>query len=518
MNLTEPTPLDRRWEKLAENPRPWFLAAALLTLVQIGPWWYASPDGTSYMSIARTLWSPAGPTNLGNRQLYFSPGYPALIAPAFAISDRPFVVLGLINWGLTLVVMWGAYRWARPWGPAAALVASAATVVHAVYGISMRRPLSETAFMAAMIWTVIVLDGVRTAASIRRRRACALGGALLLTVTCLTRPHGVMLIPGFGLALVAAAGGDRRRLLRAVVTAALVGGTAAAAFFAVRTLDDRRAVGDRSYTYWDQLFRPVTSDKSLVGRLPEGALIQMCDFYRVVVPGMYKSRTKGNEWLHVNTPIALIVTGVIVLGWLAMVRGRGDVWTWTFPGYLALNVAWGADVGTRYTLPVMPVVWVACWLGLTRLVPRATSWAALPTAAHAVVGLAAWLAIDLPRTRELNRHWNEVAALCAQLDDRRETLGSWGLTPEQTQLFRFLLDRDVTPLVDDAMYRRHVPATLGTEIAADAAPPPAWVVTVADGRPPAGYVERAVAGPYRLLQRGDAEREPQVARRSLIER
>lgn len=517
MDLARPTTFERRLNRLVENPRPWFLAAALLTAVQIGPWWYASPDGTSYMSIARTLWSPAGPTNLGNHQLYFSPGYPTLISPAFTVGDRPFVVLGLINWLLTMAVMWGAYRWARAWGPATALVASVATVLHAIYGISMRRPLSETAFMAAMIWTVIVLDGVRTAVAPRRRWACALGGTLLLTVTCLTRPNGVMIIPGFGLAMLAAAWGDRSRVLRAVLVSALIGGTAATVFLTVRTLDDRRASGDCAYTYWDQLFKPVTSDKSLVGRIPEGTLIQMCDLYRVVVPGMYKSRTKGNDLLHVNTLVALVVTAVAGVGWLQMARGRGDVWTWTFPCYLALNVVWGADVGTRYTLPVMPVVWAACWLGFTQLVPRVALWAAFPATAHAIVGMAAWLTIDLPRTRELNRHWNDAAALCTQLDADAAALGSWALTPEQTQLFRFLLDRDVTPLADDVMYQRHVPAAVGTVIATTSRPSPAWVVADDRAPTPSGYVERAVAGPYRLLHREDAA-EMQAARRSLMQR
>lgn len=510
--------IDRRLAWLAQNPRPWLFAAALITALQIGPWWYASPDGTSYMSIARTLWSSDGPANLGNRQLYFSLGYPTLISPVFWFVDRPFIALGVVNWLLTLGVLWGAYRWARAWGPAAALVASVPTVVHALYGISQRRPLSETAFTAAMVWTVIVLDGVRTAETVRRRLACALGGTVLLTIACLTRPNGVMLIPGFGLAMVAAAWGDRRRVLRAVLVAGLIGGVAAGVFFTARRLDDRQAVGGTSYTYWDQLFKPVTSDKSLIARIPEGTLIQMCDLYRVVVPGMYKSRSKSDSPLHVNTLVALIVTAVVVVGWLQMVRGRGDVWTWTFPCYLALNIVWGADVGTRYTVPVMPVVWVAFWLGLVRLVPRAASWTVLPAASHAVVGLAAWLAIDLPRTRELNRHWGDAAALCAQIDREQQTVGSWGLTPEQTQFFRYLLDRDVSPTAGDAMFHRHVPTSVGTVVASSAAVQPDWVVAAAESATPSGYVERAVAGPYRLLQHADSEPVLQAARDRLIKR
>jgi hypothetical protein len=157
---------------------------------------------------------------------------------------------------------------------------------------------------------------------------------------------------------------------------------------------------------------------------------------------------------------------------------------------LALNVLWAGDAGTRYTLPVMPVVLAAFWIGMTSVWPKMSRYAVVFILMHAGVGIGQWLSIDLPRTRELNRHWDSVATLTAEIDRDRETVGSLKLSPEQTQLFVFLLDRRVVALDQPGTSAR-------TE--------PDWLATVADQPPPAGYREHAAAGPYRLLRRTPAE-------------
>ena len=54
------------------------------------------------------------------------------------------------------------------------------------------------------------------------------------------------------------------------------------------------------------------------------------------------------EWLHINTPFAIVSTLVIVLGWIQLARQCGHVLTWTFPFYIAMNILWAADANTRY--------------------------------------------------------------------------------------------------------------------------------------------------------------------------
>src|SRR5690242_16975072 len=54
--------------------------AALVGVQIITPLWYATPDASGYLSIARSLARGGPPTYLGSRNLIFGIGYPAVIA------------------------------------------------------------------------------------------------------------------------------------------------------------------------------------------------------------------------------------------------------------------------------------------------------------------------------------------------------------------------------------------------------------------------------------------------------
>ncbi len=60
-----------------------------------------------WRSLARNHW----PTNLGRAQLYYSPGYPLLVSPAFVLADYPFLLLSLFNFALALLFIAGVYVW-----------------------------------------------------------------------------------------------------------------------------------------------------------------------------------------------------------------------------------------------------------------------------------------------------------------------------------------------------------------------------------------------------------------------
>lgn len=479
--------------RVVARPKFLFLAAALFGAVQISPWWYATPDSTCYLSIARSMWSPDGPTNLGRSQLFFSIGYPLLIAPTFLLDDRPFLWIAVIHWLLTLALMAGVYRWAKPLGPVVALVATIVTVVHALYGNLARRPLSEPFFMTTMVWAALTLDTLRTSTESRKRILAGIVGTLLLTLACLIRPNGVMLIPGFGMAMLASAWGDRRRVVAALGIAALVGSIAAGVFFASRAIDDRRASGEKPFTYWDQMQKFQDPGKSMLGRVPGGLVVQMYDFQRVIVPGNFKSRTRSTDPVNVNLPVALAATVLVAVGWWMLVRKRGDVWTWTFPFYIALNALWAADAGTRYTVPVMPVVLAAFWLGQPYL-KHAAWWVLTFIVLHTAVGIGFWAVGDLPRNYQRNQHWDSVGRLTAMVDRDRDSLGAWSLSPEQLQFFRFVLDREVLPYSPVAASPEGGP-TVATTSSADR------LFSLDDAAPPPGYEKLAEDGPYALLRR-----------------
>ena len=486
--------LDRWTAAVVARPGPLFALAAIVLLVQVGPWWYPSPDSAAYFSIARSFWSPEGPTAFGSSHLFYSPTYALLLSPVFFLGERPFMAAALLHWFLSLALMAGVYRWAKPLGSWSAVAVTLLTVLHVQYGIYFRRPLSETFFTTAMVWAVIVLDHFRTTQLRSERIGYGIAGTTLLTLACLIRPNGVMLIPGFGLALLATWGRrEKRQLLAAVAATLLIGGIAAGVFYAARKIDDRRAAEKSAVTYWDYFVKLQDPSKpSMFARIPDGTFIQMGDFSRLIIPGMFKSRTKSEGRLNINNFVATAMTLVVVIGWWRLLRTRGDVWTWSFPFFMALNVIWAADVGTRYTLPVLPVIWAAVCMTVQPFRPRIERWLLPFVALHAVVGISYWLVTDLPRNRELNQHWPAVEELAWVVDRDQQTVAALGLTPEATQLFRFQLDRDV---------KAYDPAANSKQ--------PDWIVTLAEGSTlPPGYGVGAEAGPYRMLRRNTLNPHP----------
>ena len=63
------------WCAAAERrPGRWLILFAALLALQVGPMWYATPDGVAYLSIARSLAGADAPANLGRPQLGFPIG------------------------------------------------------------------------------------------------------------------------------------------------------------------------------------------------------------------------------------------------------------------------------------------------------------------------------------------------------------------------------------------------------------------------------------------------------------
>src|SRR5262249_32015829 len=145
----------------------WLAILAFLFAVQISPSWYPTPDSCCYLSIARSMAAGHSPTNLGSSQLYYAPGYPALISPVFLLSDRPFLWLALEQWLFAMIFMLGVYHWTRQLIPSAALLITALATVNNELWCLYRRPLSEMAFMAVLIWVMNLLNAVLRAPAAR---------------------------------------------------------------------------------------------------------------------------------------------------------------------------------------------------------------------------------------------------------------------------------------------------------------------------------------------------------------
>jgi hypothetical protein len=194
--------LERLAESMERHPRRCLGALAILLALQIGPWFYYSPDGCVYLSLARSIAAGEEMTVLGQPRIGIPIGYPLLISPAFWISARPFLILSAVNWLFAVGLMAGIYRWTRRQVPERAVLLTCLIMVNAGLWYHCRRPLKEIAFLAIMVWLANGLHGLLQGGGWRNvlRRASLALTLLLLLLT--VRYSGIVLVAGFGVALL----------------------------------------------------------------------------------------------------------------------------------------------------------------------------------------------------------------------------------------------------------------------------------------------------------------------------
>ncbi len=170
MSPSQPSRLESllRWPHA--RPKTALAVTAILLATQIGPWWYATKDSSSYLSIARSVAHGRGLTNLGSPHLWFAPGYSVILSPLFLVSDRPLLAISIVGWLLAVAYMAGVYVWARRAVPPAAIWIAMLSVLNTLLWVNLRRPLSEAAFVCGCLWTVNALHAAAHEPAHRRRR------------------------------------------------------------------------------------------------------------------------------------------------------------------------------------------------------------------------------------------------------------------------------------------------------------------------------------------------------------
>lgn len=321
--------------------------------VQVSPMWYPAPDSGAYLSIARGLAHDGVLQNHGRPQLYYSVGYPLLLAPLYLAGGEPFLRIALLHFALGVAVLALAYRWVRGIAPEHAAWVAAVTVCSAAFGTVYRRPLSEPAFTVAMLGGVVVLNRVVREES---RWPTMMLGAMLAVVAALIRPAGLTLAAGFGAVMLRSAW-RRERSWRAAVGLSLAVGVPATVAVAAFVLQDRARAGDAgAISYTDQV---RAADQTLAGQLAEGVRVRVQEFGRLLIPGMYKAVGRSGDWLNPNMVVYVPLAVAIVWGWGRLMRKRGDVFVGLFPFYLALYIIWPYDQSARFFAPLAPLLAVS---------------------------------------------------------------------------------------------------------------------------------------------------------------
>ncbi len=464
------------------RPAPWLALLALLLLVQIDPWWRPGNDACAYLSIARSV-ARGGPVErLGSRQIFFAPGYPLLISPAFLIGDRPFRIIQTLHWLLAVALLLGVHRWARRSLPGGALAVTWLVIVNASFWMHYRRTLSETAFMAVLVWTGEALQAATLPGPAARRLGLTLLGALLAAALSAIRQAGIFLTAGFAVAMGLEAWRGRVGWPRAVLQSLAVGLPAAAVVLSLVLLDQRHAPeSPGASTYLDHFVDPGLG---LAERVSDGIRQRASDVGRLLVPGMVKAQSRQPTWLDPNLIVYLPVAAAAALGWWRFARRAGDVWAWSLPFYLGFHVFWPFGQATRFVLPVLPLLWAAVWCLLERAPRRRQALLPLLAVAHLGVSAGFWVA-ERKEARELNALWPALETLAAPVRESGLEAAAVDLKDDRRFLLQFLIDR---PLPN----QESVSSVPGTA---------RWVFAPERMLPPPGFSPRRRSGGLQLLFR-----------------
>ena len=470
-----------------DRPRLLLSLCAVLLAAQISSLWYATPDTVVYLSMARSLARTGHLTRLGSEQLGLPPGYPWLISPALAVVDRPFLLLSILHWGLAVILMLGLYRWVRGWCPHAAAPLTALVVVNVSLWIHYRRPLSEVAFMTALLWTALAFN----AAAVARRAAATLRwtlvGSMCLLLLTMIREVGITVAAGFATALLVQVSSRRRSRLvtAAVILIACLPASGALVAFVQHDVAMTARVVNPTGTHLDGFVHAVAPVGSEGSQLAENLRLRVSEVGRLLVPGMFKAYGSRGVWFDLNMLVYLPLVAFVAVGWWRFVRHRADVLAWTLPYYLGVYFFWPFAADTRYMLPMLPVLVAAVWFIIAPLGERALAIVAVLVAAHLAVALGYWLVVDRPRAVECDAVWPAVQRLVAQLPA--------DASPRLAVAAPDCVWMQVELAIDRRVMLQSSSGAVGEQVD--------WLVVARGAAPTPGFVTRDTAGDYTLLVR-----------------
>ena len=421
--------LESAAQGMERRPRLCLGALAVLLAIQIGPWFYYSPDGCAYLSLARNIASGEEPAVLGQPRLGIPLGYPLLISPAFWFSERPFLLVSAVNWLLAMVLMLGVYRWLRRQIPEHAVLLTSLIMVNAGLWYHFRRPLKEIAFLAVMVWLTNALQSLLQGEGRRRIIRRGLLGVALLILLLTVRYSGIVLIAGFGVALllIVSRNAAHRRLI--VGTSVVIG------------LCSLAALGVLIQFGGDLYLKAFVPASGVLPQVAEGLRLRISEIGRLSLPGMFKSYSGRNEWLHLNMGLYLAILPMIAWGWWQLAWRRRDVLAMTLPFYFVLYVAWPFDQGARFMLPMVPALVTCLWLGARPLFPRAAGWTIVLLLMHLGGALGYWIQVDAPRAIARHHDWAELEQLAAEIGADEAALAVRNFDPSLHAMLELSLDR-----------------------------------------------------------------------------
>jgi hypothetical protein len=432
--------VERALASVNRHPRIWLALLVALLLAQIRPWCIPQPDSRSYLSMARSLAEQGRMLNLGREHLWYFPGYPLLLSPLYLVSEHPYWLISAFQWTAAALLMLGVYYWARSMVPQRAVWIAGLSAVNAGVWFHAPRVLSEVPFMCALVWTADAGIAASRSRSISRTVLWTAVGSVLLAITALIRPAGMMLAVGFGLCLGWQALGNRMSWRRAVAMTLALGAPAAVCVLGFVRMEQLTATQESARTYLSNF---GDSARSPIISYLEGVRLAIRDSGRVIVPGMFKAYNETG-WLDPNLLIYVPVCVGLAWAWWRLARRTADPLLLGVPFYLLLHIVYPYEAGARFFVPLLPVFAASLASLINPEGKRRVFAGAAFCAAHMLIAIVYWLAIDSPRAAAEMRREGEIASMSQQIGRGNSRVGAIGLSDNEILMLELQLDRPVT--------------------------------------------------------------------------
>lgn len=140
---------------------------------------------------------------------------------------------------------------------------------------------------------------------------------------------------------------------------------------------------------------------------------RISDIGRLLVPGMFKTYSTNESWLHVTMIFYIPIFIGIMFAWFKQIRTKSDMLLWGLIPYVMLHVVYSKyDDGARFLTPMLPVLMLLIWwfFGLYKSLQHWLILALFVAHAGVMIGLAIH---EQPKLVAIENQW-QTAAKCAQ--------------------------------------------------------------------------------------------------------
>jgi hypothetical protein len=323
-----------------------------------------SADSAEYMGLAASLAAGDGyrfNERLGSR---FPPGFPVLLAPVTWLADGNFVALSryaAIFGILGLLVTLAYFRLRRePLGPAFCLMLATSV---SYYDAATGGPMSDVPYLALSFGFLAWMENARRPDAAQSSPAGLAWGALLLVFALACRFIGAALLAGLGLALLhELSRGPRRAIDKRAMLHTAVPLAIGALFVAGWWISGYRETSFSSAAQHPYLRQFLSNDPHLgdSGRATVAAVLLRI-LGNVPIQLAHASEILTNlPWLQPAwfSPFILAAAALLLIGWREELRRSNPLAGWYFIAYMGILLIWPFDEGTRFLVPVTPLLFL----------------------------------------------------------------------------------------------------------------------------------------------------------------